>query len=295
MIPRSPEPERGLVLAVLAQGREPEDELAEVEELARTAGVEPVGRVVQHRPRPARRTYVGKGKLEELKERYAAVDLRHAQHLAEEEPVDVDVVRLECEHAAKSFEREPDGVDPEPGPGRVGCAPLEDDTRDEVAEAAELERVVGRLEADRELCFVHDRRRSEHGGQRVLRRAELLSGEEQERDVIGEVDACCGPEGELEHHCEPALHVTGAEAHDRSVLDPAGQVLLGRDGIHVAREEDKRIPASLREDQRLPVVEGRGEEAQGGDVAVQLCLTARFGRDVDEVEGAFRQWHDSRR
>jgi GTP-binding protein HflX len=72
MIPRSPEPERGLVLAVLAQGREPDDELAEVEELARTAGVEPVGRVVQHRPRPARRTYVGKGKLEELKERFAA-------------------------------------------------------------------------------------------------------------------------------------------------------------------------------------------------------------------------------
>jgi GTPase len=74
MIPRSPEPERGLVLAVLAQGREADDELAEVEELARTAGVEPVGRVVQHRARPARRTYVGKGKLEELKDRYAAVD-----------------------------------------------------------------------------------------------------------------------------------------------------------------------------------------------------------------------------
>jgi GTPase len=72
MIPRPPEPERGLVLAVLAQGREPDDELAEVEELARTAGVEPVARVVQHRPRPARRTYVGKGKLEELKERFAS-------------------------------------------------------------------------------------------------------------------------------------------------------------------------------------------------------------------------------
>jgi GTPase len=72
MIPRPPEPERGLVLAVLAQGRKPDEELAEVEELARTAGVEPVGRVVQHRPRPARRTYVGKGKLEELKERFTA-------------------------------------------------------------------------------------------------------------------------------------------------------------------------------------------------------------------------------
>jgi GTP-binding protein HflX len=74
MIPRSPEPERGLVLAVLASGTDPDAELAEVEELARTAGVEPVGRVVQRRGRPARRTYVGKGKLEELKERFSASD-----------------------------------------------------------------------------------------------------------------------------------------------------------------------------------------------------------------------------
>jgi GTP-binding protein HflX len=66
MIPRSPEPERGFVLAVLAQGADPDEELAEVEELARTAGVEPVGRAVQHRSRPAQRTYVGKGKLQEL-------------------------------------------------------------------------------------------------------------------------------------------------------------------------------------------------------------------------------------
>src|SRR2546430_6349529 len=74
MIPRTPEPERGFVLAVLAQGADPDEELAEVNELARTAGVEPVGAVVQHRARPAQRTYVGKGKLEELKERFKAVD-----------------------------------------------------------------------------------------------------------------------------------------------------------------------------------------------------------------------------
>jgi GTPase len=74
MIPRSPEPERGFVLAVLAQGAQPEEELAEIEELARTAGVEPVGRLVQHRPSPARRTYVGKGKVEELKERFAETE-----------------------------------------------------------------------------------------------------------------------------------------------------------------------------------------------------------------------------
>jgi GTP-binding protein HflX len=65
------EPERGLVLAVLGQGVEAERELAEIRELARTAGVEPIAEVVQHRAQPDRRTYVGKGKLVELKDRFA--------------------------------------------------------------------------------------------------------------------------------------------------------------------------------------------------------------------------------
>jgi GTP-binding protein HflX len=74
MIPRSPEPERGFVLAVLEQGADAGEELAEVKELARTAGVEPVDAVVQHRARPAQRTYVGKGKLEEVKLRFKELE-----------------------------------------------------------------------------------------------------------------------------------------------------------------------------------------------------------------------------
>src|SRR5882672_1303976 len=76
MAPRQPdpspglEPERGFVLAVLAQGVDPDDELEELDELARTAGVEPVARMVQHRQQPDPRTYVGKGKLDELKQLY---------------------------------------------------------------------------------------------------------------------------------------------------------------------------------------------------------------------------------
>jgi GTP-binding protein HflX len=66
------EPERGFIVAVLAQGAEAEDELVEVRELARTAGVEPVGELVQHRAQPDRRSYVGKGKLEELRQAFAA-------------------------------------------------------------------------------------------------------------------------------------------------------------------------------------------------------------------------------
>ena len=65
-----PEPERGLVVAVLGQAVDADDELGEFEELARTAGVEPVARVVQHRPEPDPRSYVGKGKLDELKHEY---------------------------------------------------------------------------------------------------------------------------------------------------------------------------------------------------------------------------------
>jgi GTPase len=69
--PQQPaELERGLVLAVLPPGTD-ESELAEVRELAITAGVEPIRAVVQRRARPVPRTYAGKGKVEELKRAYA--------------------------------------------------------------------------------------------------------------------------------------------------------------------------------------------------------------------------------
>jgi GTP-binding protein HflX len=64
------EPERGLVLVVLLPGADEAAELVEFEELSRTAGVEPVARMVQHRSRPDPRTYVGKGKLAELEHAY---------------------------------------------------------------------------------------------------------------------------------------------------------------------------------------------------------------------------------
>jgi GTPase len=68
------EPERGFLVAVLAQGVDEQDELAEMRELLRTAGVEPVGELLQRRPTPDPRTYVGKGKLVELKQAVAGSD-----------------------------------------------------------------------------------------------------------------------------------------------------------------------------------------------------------------------------
>jgi GTPase len=65
------EPERGFAVAVLAQGVDAGRELAELQELARTAGVEPIAELVQRAPKPHPRTYVGKGKLVELEEAFA--------------------------------------------------------------------------------------------------------------------------------------------------------------------------------------------------------------------------------
>ena len=64
--------ERGFVIACLSPDREAV-ELAELRELARTAGLTTVGELVQHRVRPDPRTYLGKGKLEELKRAFQAV------------------------------------------------------------------------------------------------------------------------------------------------------------------------------------------------------------------------------
>jgi GTP-binding protein HflX len=68
------EAERGFVVAVLPKGADPGEELAEIRELARTAGVDAVAALVQPRARPDPRTYVGKGKLEELKHAFAESD-----------------------------------------------------------------------------------------------------------------------------------------------------------------------------------------------------------------------------
>jgi GTPase len=64
------EPERGFIVAVLAPGVDEADELGELRELSRAAGVEPVGELVQRRPKPDQRSYVGKGKLDELQAQF---------------------------------------------------------------------------------------------------------------------------------------------------------------------------------------------------------------------------------
>ena len=66
------EPERAFLVGVYPKGSKGAVELAELRELARTSGAVPVGELVQQRSRPDPRTFVGKGKLRELKAAYSA-------------------------------------------------------------------------------------------------------------------------------------------------------------------------------------------------------------------------------
>lgn len=67
-------PERAVVAAMLAQGVDEEAALEEIHELLRTAGVETDGTVVQRRVDPHPVTFLGSGKVEELKRLVEHVD-----------------------------------------------------------------------------------------------------------------------------------------------------------------------------------------------------------------------------
>jgi GTP-binding protein HflX len=60
-------PERAVVAAMLVQGADEDAALEEIRELLRTAGVETLGTVVQRRVDPHPTTFLGSGKVEELK------------------------------------------------------------------------------------------------------------------------------------------------------------------------------------------------------------------------------------
>jgi GTPase len=62
--------QRALAIGVLESG----EDLSELEELLRTAGVATVGQMVQHREQAHPNTYFGPGKLEELKQAIGALD-----------------------------------------------------------------------------------------------------------------------------------------------------------------------------------------------------------------------------
>ena len=97
------EPERAFLVGVHPKGAGHQDELGELRELARTSGATPVGELVQHRVRPDPRTFVGKGKVAELKRAYG--DAAAEVLIVDDELTPTQQRALEDELAARVVDR----------------------------------------------------------------------------------------------------------------------------------------------------------------------------------------------
>src|ERR671914_276620 len=86
------------------------------------------------------------------------------------------------------LQRQLDRVHALPRPRRMRAAALDDDPSMQMAEAAGVDGAVGGLEQDRELGAGEARQVLEEGGERVLRRGQLLAREEEEADVAARAE-----------------------------------------------------------------------------------------------------------
>ena len=188
------------------------------------------------------------------------VELRHRDHLAEEQPFDLDVTRLGVEHCRNPSKAS--RIAFTPSQGRAECAERPSKT----TRAFRLPRQpscrvlsVGSRQITSSASSTSGVR-SKTRGKRVLGRPELLAREEEEAEVVGEV-RLRRPPGELDHHREAALHVARAQADDGAVLDATGQVSLGGDGVRVPGEQHERLTRALGEEQRSRRRRARPAEA----------------------------------
>ena len=143
-------------------------------------------------------------------------------------------------NAGKPVDRPVDRVVGEPRSCRVAADPVERHAGGERSHAPCLHGQVGRLEQDREIGLVDERARVEERRQRVVARRELLPAEQEQRDVDGPGLGSREVAHELERDGDAALHVARAASVHRAVGDPAGNVVLGRHGVVVAREHEQR-------------------------------------------------------
>ena len=170
-----------------------------------------------------------------------ALEPRHREHLAEDEAARVDVERLQPHEAGKPLDGEPDRVHARPRPRGVGALAVEAEQRVQVAEAARVELVVGRLEDDDEVGVVDEpgleqRRQGGEGDVDLLQREEAEVDVDRERGPLGG-----DPARELDHDGDAALHVGGAEAVHGAAADPAGDVALRGNRVEVPGEEQHRL------------------------------------------------------
>ena len=113
-----------------------------------------------------------------------AVEHGDRDDLVEGEPADDRLPALERGDRRQPLDRLLDRVLRRPGARGVAADAGEGELGVEVAEAAGLDREVGRLEQDREVGRVRELRAVEEVGKRAELRRQLLLPEEEERDVV---------------------------------------------------------------------------------------------------------------
>ena len=183
---------------------------------------------------------------------------------------------------------------------------VEDEACVQVAEAAGLDRAVGRLEQDRELRVVHAGDAVEEVRERALGGGEQLPGKEQDFEAHGprrpQVAPCLR---QLDHHGDSGLHVARAEPHDLGVRALPGQVVLGWHSVEVTGQDDARARIFVSAvPERLAVPPARLAE-RVLHVRRDLRLAPALRGDVHELERPRRQplreiriggcWHGGKR
>ena len=151
-----------------------------------------------------------------------------------------------------------------------------------------MDGIGGRLQHDRQVRAVETGLAGEQRLQRALGGGHLLAPEEDIADVDSGLEL---RERQLEHHCDAALHVAGAETLDAPVHATAGPVALSGDGVEMAGEQHQRPLAALGGAGEHAGVAGVAHRnaacAQGREhVRRRLLLGVRLRADVDERERA---------
>ena len=152
--------------------------------------------------------------------------------------------------------------------------------------AARLDGGVARLHQDREVGLEQLGVALGELAQPVVDRVDLLGLVEHEGEVavgLGDVG------GELEHDRVAALHVAAAEAVEDAVLEARGQVVVERDRVEVAGDDDALGAAEVgaRDERVAATGEGQVRQREQGllDRVGDLLLLVADGEDVDELLG----------
>ena len=296
------EPERGFIVAVLGSDVDPDEELGEFRELARTAGVDPVAEIVQKRPRPDERTYVGKGKLVELQRAFGNSDAESL--LVDDELTPAQQRRLEDALSTRVVDRTQLILDifaqhavSAEGKLQVELAQLDYNIPRMRGMWQHLERLGGgvgtrgpgesQLETDRRLA----RRRISSAPPTASRSEQAARDAQEVADALADADGGTG------------------RVHERRQVDAAqcadgGRRIRGRSAVRDARSDDAELrlrrqavprdghrrfhpPPSAPAGRRVRC-DARGDACRGSRAARGRCVGRRRADGGDGRRGRFR-------